>query len=68
VSSRGASAGDCSQGGQLYLAGGVPVWSGAGALDFRVSAAETQPDAFFAALDATLFAAAGNGSIITRIS
>lgn len=61
------NAANASQGGRVFI-NGSPVgnWVG-GSADFRVSATETATNAGFPAVDATLFAAVGNGSIITRI-
>lgn len=58
---------NCSQGGTAYFRGPVTGIT-AGGVDTRVSAAETQAQAFYAAIDATLVAAIGNGSVITRVT
>lgn len=59
---------DASQGGRVY-ATSAPAgnWAGGGA-DTRVSATETQPAAFYAAVDDTLVAGVGNGSLVTRVA
>lgn len=60
---------NASQSGQFYLTSdpAAGTWTG-GSAAFRVSATETAVVGAFAAVDGTLAAAIGNGSIITRVS